>query len=53
MGEAEPDGAGVVADAVAVAGALGVGECDPVGVEPPHPATNKARKRAAPVARTR
>jgi len=44
---------GVVAVAAADADAFAVGECDAVGVEPPHAATARDRKRAAPVARTR
>lgn len=52
-GETEPEGVIVVPDALAVADAFGVGECDAVGVEPPHPATTRLKKRAAPVARTR
>ena len=50
-GEVVLDGVVVVADAVAVE--VGVGVCDALGLEPPHPTTMRIKPKAAPLTRTR
>ena len=46
------DGVVAIVDALAVE--VGVGVCDALGVEPPHPTTmRRIRAKAAPLARTR